>query len=356
MLQSMSTSRLAKKRKERIVKPRLRPGSAAAVAVLLLLMAEPSAVIASMRQALRLCAGTVVPSLFPFLVASELLVRSGAGEMMADRVAKPICRLFGISRCGAVAYVMGVLCGFPIGAKTAAAYAQRGKISSGELEQLLCFGNVPSAAFLIHAVGVSLYGDACFGRVLWGVALVAAAVCGVLYRWMFRRHDPIARPEPIPPSDHADSNSREKNSMSAALIGAANGMISVVATVLFFGALLGALGALGTLLSHDGQGFDTRTAARMTPLFSALVAAVFELTGGVARAAALLQGNDAWLRALSPLLCAAAVGWGGLSVQYQLLSACETCHTRVRRGRFFLFRALQALLCCLGVAIWLRVR
>ncbi len=349
----MSTNRLRGKRKARTAKPGLRPGSAAAVAVLLLLMAEPSAVIASMRQALRLCAGTVVPSLFPFLVASELLVRSGAGERMANRVAKPICRLFGVSRCGAVAYIMGVLCGFPIGAKTAAAYAQRGKISSGELEQLLCFGNVPSAAFLIHAVGVSLYGDACFGRVLWSVALVAAALCGVLYRWMFHGRDPIAAPEPIRPIDPADSDSHEKNSVSAALIGAANGMISVVATVLFFGALLGALGAL---LSHGRQELDAGTTARMTTFFSALVAALFELTGGVARAAALLQENDAWLRAVSPLLCAAAVGWGGLSVQYQLLSACETCRMRVRRGRFFLFRALQALLCCLGVTIWLRVR
>jgi hypothetical protein len=62
---------------------KLKTSGVAAVAVLLLLMVEPTAVIASMQQSLSLCAGTVVPSLFPFLAASELLVRSGAGERIA---------------------------------------------------------------------------------------------------------------------------------------------------------------------------------------------------------------------------------------------------------------------------------
>jgi sporulation integral membrane protein YlbJ len=300
-----------------------------------------------MQQSLSLCAGTVVPSLFPFLAASELLVRSGVGERIASRIARPICRLFGVSRCGAVAYVMGLLCGFPVGARTAAAYAARGKITQEELEHLLCFCNVPSAAFLINAVGASLYADAEFGRLLLGAAVVSAALCGLLYRLIFRSEVRSGQGQAAEPLMmlRTGGDSGVDTSLGASLAAAAGGMISVVATVLFFGAVLGALRALlarlqaNTILSMPAEG---------TLLLSALLSCFFELTGGVASAAALRTAGSARLCALSPILCAAAVGWGGLSVLCQLLAVCGDLRPRIRLGRFFLARGLQAVLCCLG--------
>ncbi|MBQ7338839.1 MAG: hypothetical protein IJW40_10375 [Clostridia bacterium] len=327
---------------------KLKIGCVAAVTVLLLLMLEPAAVLSSMQRSLQLCAGTVIPSLFPFLVASELLVSSGAGERLASKLSAPICAVFGVSRCGAVAYVMGLLCGFPIGARTAASYAKRGKISRDELEQLLCFCNVPSAAFVINAVGMSLYGDIAFGRFLWGISLLAAALVGVGYRFLYRKS---AKREQAP--QELDANDGAGGTLGSALVNAAGGMLSVVATVLFFGAVLGALNAvLLQLWRMTSISID----ARVTTLISGLLSCFFELTGGVAAAASLLQAEDVLLRALSPLICAAAVGWGGLSVHYQLFSACDGYFPRLRMGRFFMARLMQALLCVVGVMLYVVLR
>jgi sporulation integral membrane protein YlbJ len=299
------------------------------------------------HRGLLICANSVIPSLFPFMVLSELLISSGFGEKLLSRITLPLCRLFLLPSPCVTAMLLGLLCGFPVGARTAAAYAARGKITQEELEHLLCFCNVPSAAFLINAVGASLYADAAFGRLLLGAAVVSAALCGLLYRLIFRSEARSGQGQAAEPLMmlRTGGDSGVDTSLGASLAAAAGGMISVVATVLFFGAVLGALRALlarlqaNTLLSMPAEG---------TLLLSALLSCFFELTGGVASAAALRTAGSARLCALSPILCAAAVGWGGLSVLCQLLAVCGDLRPRIRLGRFFLARGLQAVLCCLG--------
>ena len=304
--------------------------SIAALALLVLLTWEGRAVLSSMQRSLRLCAGTIIPALFPYLAASELLVSSGAGERLASRMSAPIRAVFCVSPCGAVVYVMGILCGFPVGASMAAAYARLGKISREELTHLLCFCNVPSMAFVVNAVGVSLYGRSDLGWRLWGISLISAAIVGVMYRCIFYKE---LRDQGKTASEYLPRVAQcEGNPLSRA----AMGMLSVVSTVLFFGALLGALGAAlqhlpGVPLGGWPQGF-------------AMLSAMLEMSSGVAAISALPG-------AMSPVWCAAALGWGGLSVHYQLLSASGDMLLRRSTTRFFIARLSQALLCAVG--IWL---
>lgn len=336
------------KYKPTVYKSKLKPLCIAAITVFLLLMLEPTAVISSMHRSLRLCAGTVIPALFPYLVASELLVRSGAGERLATLFSLPVRAVFGVSDVGAVVYVMGVLCGFPVAARTAASYVKAGKLSTGEAEHLLCFCNVPSAAFVINAVGVSLYKEASFGRLLWVLALLSAAVVGVSYRLLFPTSCASCGIA-VTATAQEVQDPKEDGSFSEAVRSAAGGMLSVVATVLFFGAVLGALNAL---LSHFFDVYAAKTSTASIWI-TTLVSCLFEMTGGVASAAELLSSTEQGMYELSCLLCAAAVGWGGLSVQFQLLSANDGISPPLRTGRFFVSRLIQCALCVLGTAIWL---
>ncbi len=319
-------------------------GCVAAIVVLLLLLWEPAAVLAAMERSLQLCARTIIPALFPYLVASELLVSSGAGERLARLFYRPLHAIFGVSHCGAVVYVMGLLCGFPIAARSAATYAACGKITREEETHLLTFCNVPSAAFVINAVGVSLYKSAAFGRLLWGLSVLAAAAVGVMLRPYGKKREAEQQAVVSP----VTSDATIRSTLSSATIRAAGALIAVVATVLFFGALLGAAQSLLARLAGSGR-LAERTG--LLPLWSSLLSALLELTSGAAAAAALQKSALPALRALSPLLCAAAVGWGGLSVHAQLLSCCEATAGKGRYIRFYLARLLQALLCMGGMML-----
>ena len=318
---------------------RFRYGGVAAVALILLLMLYPGAVIEAMRRGLQRCAITVIPSIFPFLVASELLVQSGVGERLPKALLAPFRRLFGLSRGGAISLIMGVVCGFPVGMRTAASYVRQGEISHAEQERLLCFANVPSAAFLTNAVGRSLYGSAIFGRILLLLSLLSAMIVGVLFRVLFDRNPRYKRRvETEAPACKPVLWTHRYGMLGEAMSTAATGMLNVVATVLFFGAVLGALTSIPVFQSDAG----------LLPVFRVGVVSLFEITGGVCEAAQLWTAAGA---ALPFVLGAGCVGWAGFSVHFQLLAACEGVPTHV--GRFFLARALQAGICMVGT--WLLI-
>lgn len=72
-------------------------------------------VIDAARRALALCAGKIVPSIFPFIVASAVLVSNTQSDTF--KFAKGTVRfLFGTSSLSPAAIIPGIVCGYPSGA------------------------------------------------------------------------------------------------------------------------------------------------------------------------------------------------------------------------------------------------
>ena len=72
----------------------------------------PELAIEYMSRGLRICTASVIPTLFPFMAVSELMVRSGCGAIVGKRLEAPMRTLFGTSGAGAVAILLGAVCGF----------------------------------------------------------------------------------------------------------------------------------------------------------------------------------------------------------------------------------------------------
>ncbi len=266
----------------------------------LLILRNSEAAIQYMGRGLTLCAGTVIPSLFPFMVISELLVKSGAGEAFGRLFSRVMRWVFGLSGAGVSAVILGSMCGFPVGARTAVSLYDANLISKSECEHLLTFTNNPSSAFLVTAVGVSLFGSRHVGTILYAVVLGASLLVGFLARFFLRgKGKPLEHP-------HYPSGLRPVGveMFTSAVSGAAGAMLTVCAYVIFFSALTGALGSMVSLGTHMNE-------TAYTLLFG-----FFELTGGVSEA----SGHASFEAAL--ILTAALAGWSGLSVHCQVLSLC----------------------------------
>ena len=92
----------------------------------LLLLPEISAQAA--RDAMLLCAQTLIPSLFPFFVLSSLLIACGASELLSALLSPLMRPLFGLSGAGAAALALGIgVQNFPEGAAVALPLRQAGK-------------------------------------------------------------------------------------------------------------------------------------------------------------------------------------------------------------------------------------
>lgn len=301
----------------------------AALALSVLFLKNADHVNAAVGQGILLCVNTMIPSLFPFMVISELIVRTDMGRVVARAFSWLLRPLLGLSEGGVCAVVMGVLCGFPVGAKTAADHYRAGGMSVREFQHVLCFCHWPSVAFLLGVVGASVFGNSRVGWILLALGLVSSLIVGVLFRFLLPRR---VQGEVLPV--RSVTRPRAASLLPDAVSAAAGSMLGVCATVVLFSALVGVIDEYAAAWSLDG---GARTA----------LLGVLELSTGVRACARVASAECAFL------LCAAMLGWGGLSVHCQVLAVCDGCP--VSLGVFWLSRALNALLMVGGAWACLRV-
>ena len=272
------------------------------VVAMVITFAFSEVAIDAMSEGMRICAGTVIPSLFPFMVLSELLISSGAARIAGRYIGGIFARIFDISKEGSTALLLGLLCGFPIGSRSAILLYESGRISRGEVEHILSFCNSPSSAFLISAVGISLFGSQTLGMVMYGAHILSACAVGLFGRIYFKK----AKKEKVFFSCCGDLESKREGfvgSLTRAVSGSAASMLTICAFVVFFSAVIGYL-----------RFFAARVG--MPHEVAALLFGFFEMTGGVSAAAGLDSS-------LSVPLAAAITGWSGLSVAFQFVGVCR---------------------------------
>lgn len=256
----------------------------AALAAAVLLAIRPQAASAGVRAGLSLCAGTVIPSLFPFFVVISLLLQLGLADGLQG-VCRPVMGpLFRMRGVCALPLLAGLLGGYPSGARTAAGMYAQGRLTRQEAETLLGFCDNCGPGFLLGYVGAAVLGDVRLGAILCGVHMVSAVITGmILCRVRRQRGTPKALPR----------GGGGTVSFAQALTGSVRGAVESTLQVCAFVVLFQTLAAL-----LPGE----------LPWYAL---GALELVTGMS---ALPGGSAGFIAA------AALAGWGGLSVHCQALA------------------------------------
>ncbi len=288
----------------------------AACVLFALAAAFSKTVAAGMTQALRLCAVTLIPALFPLFVLSRLLDALGLPEALGQRAAPYMRRLFGVSGAGAAAFILGLCGGYPLGASVVAQLRRRGRVSRDEAERLLAFCNNSGPAFILGAAGGTFH-SAAAGALLYAAHILAAVCTGLCFRRRSDNADVEAPPAP------ASTSASPAAALTGAVSGAVDASLRLCGFVCFFGALTALLDSF-RFLSGLGQAFAL---------------GFFELGSGIGA----LSGWRAGPRTMA--LAGFMLGWGGLSVHGQTLGA--VAGTDIKCARHLLGRALCGLFAAL---------
>ncbi len=279
----------------------------------------------AVHTGLRLCATSAIPALFPFMVLSELTVRSGLGSLLAKPLGKTFEKAFSLPREAFPPFFLGLLCGFPVGARSALTLLDEGLLDKKDVERLLSFCNIQSSAFLVSAVGVSLYGNRNFGIFLYAASVASSIFIALLSG----KGKKVCKTSPVL---HKKSRPLDVSAFTDAVSSSASGMLSICAYILFFSAVIGSFSRLLLTL-------------RVPREVRALLCGVLELTTGTSMASAIEHAGT------SAVICSFLVGFGGLSIGCQLLSFC--------RGRglsltpYFISKTVQGLIMALLCALYL---
>ena len=248
------------------------------------------------RYGIELSVNKLIPSLFPFMVISELIVSTNACAILTRIFAKPFSKIFGISGEGVLPFLLGMLFGFPIGIKSAITLYENGRIDKSELSRLSLFCSIPSPAFFISAVGEGLFGSAIFGVVLYFIAFLGSVLIGIFCRSAF------ADQRGAYYTSKKQGSSVSGSGFVSAVTSSAVSLISVSAFVVFF-----------SMVSEVLKYFFELTSFSKT--FTVCTLGLLEMTGGAALASSL--GKEG-----API-AAAILGFSGISVLCQFVSICK---------------------------------
>lgn len=252
--------------------------------------AAPAACAGALAEGLALCGGGLLASLFPFLIVSALLVRSGAAGTLGAFL-RPVARLCGVkSDAAGGVLLLGLAGGFAPAANAAAEAVRGGELTPEEAASLLpaCICSGPS--FVVLTVGEQMLGSAGLGVRLFAAQVLAGYMAAFLLR-LFRRKGSAAAPaRPVRPA------SAPACALDQVIANAAVAYLKLCGFVLYFRFLAA---GLGSLLPGGG---------------AAALAMALEVCSGCDLAAR----SGRW----ASFLCCAALSLQGASVLLQIRTLC----------------------------------
>jgi hypothetical protein len=118
------------------------------------------------KDGMRLAALVIIPSVFPFMIISDLIACVVDFSAMR-RLGRIFERIFSISSAALGPALVGMIAGFPIGARMASEVYRKGAISRRDAETVAAISSTPSLAFTVSGVGSAMLGDVGLGAILY---------------------------------------------------------------------------------------------------------------------------------------------------------------------------------------------
>ena len=234
----------------------------AALALLCLgLLCRPQAAAQGFTDGARLCVGSLLPALFPFMVVCELL----AVIPLPTALLRPLARLLGLqSEDTAAALLAAWLGGYAVCARLTAQLRSTGRISARDAALLMLLGCCSGPGFVVGYIGGLLLGNPVLGALLYGLQLAANLLATGFCLPLLPGRDASW----MPPAQKVEGSG---GSLPEAISAAASTCLNLCGCVIFFRVVAGVLLA----------------GAPLPATAAAYVSAACEITAGCAAFAAL---------------------------------------------------------------------
>lgn len=253
--------------------------AACAMGVLIL---DGKTALLSAREGLALCAQSVIPSLFPFIVLSILLNTALSGS--SSRILQLVGSVFRIPHGCEAILIPAFLGGYPVGAQAIGQAVTEGRLSREDGHRMLAYCSNAGPSFLFGMVGPIL-GKPVRCWLCWGILIFSV--------WITTRLFPAPKGNAIP-------QNRQSVSITKALSSAIAVILTICGWVVLFRILIA---------------FFSRWFLWMLPDWaSVLIAGLLELSNGC-WALNTIQSEH-----LRFVLCCGMLSFGGLCVAMQTAS------------------------------------
>lgn len=238
--------------------------------------------------------------------------------------------LFNVRGEGAFAFVMGLISGYPVGAKIASNFRQNNICSKEECERLLSFTNNSGPLFIIGTVGILMFKNTTIGILLFITHLLACITVGFIFRYWKKGKNTFDANTSIP------FFTQSKKSASFSNLGEilAESITSSISTILLIGGFMvifssiisifkasGLLNSFTVLLNPIFQSFHIDTS-----FIQGLLTGILEITNGIHTISSIACKK----LSLNIIFTAFLLGFGGISILLQVWSITSKTDLSIR--------------------------
>ncbi len=307
---------------------------------------------------LTLWSTNVIPSLFPFFVAVELLKSTNIVyyiSLKLDKYMKPIFNSPGVA---AFPLIMGLISGYPIGAKIVSNLYETKCCTKQEAERMLPFTNNSGPLFILGTVGTAFYDNSSIGLILLITHILSAISVGIIFgiqaRFSKLSNNSIKKSVySIGKASYTIENSTSINSLKVkelhfSNIGVilSNAIFSAIKTTLMIGGFVVTFSVIVSILKRCGfLIFISKIIATIFHLKSELIlgfmTGILECTNGL-NAISLIHLKSI---SINIILSAFIIGFGGFSVFLQVLGIVS--QSKLSTKLYLKGKLLQAFLAAL---------
>jgi len=259
--------------------------------ILLLMILDAKTAYISAKDGIELCIFTVIPSLFPFIFLTSIINHSITGSRIT-----PFARLgyyLGLPEGAESIFLLGILGGYPLGAKAIYDTYKTGQITKKTAQRLLGFCSNPGPAFIFGIVG-NLFSSRKIPWIIFSIQILSAIITGLL----------------LPGKSHEVCHTRNEHSLkfTQVLDNSLKALATICGWVILFRTITG-------FLSKWTQNF-------LPQEVSVIIFGILELTNGCTALNAL-RGES-----LRFVIACFLLGFGGICVWMQTKSVTKELGTR----------------------------
>lgn len=271
----------------------------AVMGVMLITMRENA--VLKISEALTMCADTLIPTLFPFMVLSTFALSCGVFEKQTKIASFIMNKVFRLPVTAMSAVIFGFIGGYPVGARVICKLYENDSISGEDARHLFAFCINAGPAFIVSVAGGLVLGSEKAGYIMFISVLLSSLLTGVIY-------PRIGKKNGLNLSKTVSLEKDISSSLVNAVTDAAGGIVSVCSWVIAFAGF----SAVATYFIDNENLYK-------------IYLSLAEISSGL-KAASSIGGI--------PFL-SGCIAFGGVAVTCQILPAIKKCGIKVCEYLFF---------------------
>lgn len=288
------------------------------------------------KNGLILFANNVLPSLFPFFIAAELLQYTNLVYYLSKKFNKLMKPLFNLPGSAVYPFIIGMISGYPVGAQIVCNLYKESICSKEEAERMLALCNNSGPLFVIATVGISFYNSSTIGFILFAIHIFSAIIVGIITSFLSKNNHTKTNYDysfKIQPSIKFSSlgnilKQSIKNSIKSVLI--------VGGFITFFSIIISIIN--NTKILYPTNLLLSKFFNINYNIINATSIGIIEFTNGLNLLSHISEKNITLLFSLSSLL----IGFGGFSVFLQVMGIASSNNLNIKK--YLLGKLLQGII------------